>query len=82
MHYLDIEWHLNALPPERRLEALGLRMSLERTLRDGCPRGGALRVLMHEERMGDNLGRVSALTELAELHNSNATSRAQMEPFR
>ena len=37
---------------------------------------------MHEEKMGDNLGRVSALTELAELHSTNASARAQTEPFR
>ena len=35
--YLIIEWHLNALPSERRLAGLGLRLSIADTLRHGCP---------------------------------------------
>ena len=35
--FLLIEWHLNALPEERRLAGLGLRLSLAETLRRGCP---------------------------------------------
>ena len=36
-HLIIIEWHLNALPPERRLAGLGLRLTLSTLLREGCP---------------------------------------------
>ena len=34
--YLLIEWHLAALPEDRRLDGLSLRLSLQSILRDGC----------------------------------------------
>ena len=34
--YVMLEWHLNFVPPDRRLAALGLRLSFHTTLQQGC----------------------------------------------
>ena len=55
--YLNVEWHLSALPDERRLtEGMGLRLMLESTLR-AC-RPSRLKMTMNEDYLSLNVGAV------------------------
>ena len=68
--YLNVEWHLSALPDERRLtEGMGLRLMLESTLR-AC-RPSRLKMMMNEDYLSLNVGAVYGLSELARLHECN-----------
>ena len=52
VRYLTVEWHLNTLPSERRLEGFALRLSLQSLIDRGCQRSGKKgampRLLQHE----------------------------------
>ena len=62
VRFLQIEWHLNNLPAEKRAEGLALRKALGGLIEGGCPRSrrsaaGAAppaRHLLHEEFRGTN----------------------------
>lgn len=71
--HLIIEWHLNYLPPERRLAALALRLSLNSTLRNGCARPPTV---VHEEDWHNNRWKpVPGLTALVAAHNTERQPR-------
>ena len=76
--FFNIEWHLDALPADRRLEGLALRLALEPAIRACRPR--RLVQLMHEEFLPLNLGAVDGLSELARLHEKNGTSVGSPPP--
>lgn len=79
MHLL-VEWHLNALPPRKRLAALGLRHSLEHILAHGC-RSPPLAVA-HDEYGPNNFGSsVPGLWERTRLHNVSSASLAWDRTF-
>ena len=52
LSHLNIEWHLNMLPPERRLSALGLRLGFRGLLANGCAHPP--RVVEHDEFTANN----------------------------
>ena len=54
--FLVIDWHLNALPEDRRMAGLGLRHSLGATVRAACPGRPAL-LIEHEEFRPINFGK-------------------------
>lgn len=62
----QIEWHLNNLEAERRLEGIALRLALEPVMR-GCAQRRLVK-LMHEEYVFINDGVVKGLSELARGH--------------
>lgn len=74
VHLLVIEWHLNALPPERRLSGLGLRISLTRLLHDGCRAlTGTSPKLIHEGSGINNMQQaVPGLWDVLLNHNGTA----------
>lgn len=65
--HLIIEWHLNALPPSRRLAGLALRHSLDATLRDGC--ATPPRDIAHVEYTPNNGAPVEGLAQLVRAHS-------------
>lgn len=68
--HLLIEWHLNALPPSRRLGALAIRHALEPNLRAGCDEPPAF--VEHDEYSRNNFfEKVDGLWELALKHNDS-----------
>ena len=71
VHIFIIEWHLNALPPEKRLAALGLRMSVSTLLRTGCAAtADSAPIMVHEGAPTNNWEqRVPGLWEVAQFHN-------------
>ena len=59
VRFLQIEWHLNNLPANRRAEGLALRKALGGLIEAGCPRPAAgaersTRRILHEEYRGTN----------------------------
>lgn len=54
--FLHIEWHLNQLPEEQRLEAYGMRKAFKMLHRRGCATGPGVRprLLVQEEYRGMN----------------------------
>ena len=71
VHLFIIEWHLNALPPEKRLAGLGLRMSIATLLRMGCAAtANSAPIMVHEGAPTNNWEqRVPGLWEVAQFHN-------------
>ena len=62
--FLLVEWHLNALPPERKLEAVMLRNAFDKLLARGCFRPP--RLIIHDEDFLNNFGEpIPGLGELA-----------------
>ena len=65
--FVLIEWHLNALPPERKLQGVMLRNALEALLARGCLRPP--RLIIHDEDFLNNFGEpIPELGQLAERH--------------
>ncbi len=62
--FLLIEWHLNALPPERKLQGVMLRNAFDGLLTRGCFRPP--RLIIHDEDFLNNFGEpIPGLGELA-----------------
>ena len=76
VRYLHIEWHLDALPAERRLAGLGLMLSLHHQLRLSCSGTGATPpvLVVREESPNNNGLQVPGLQVLAEQHSADANS--------
>ena len=71
VHFVFVEWHLNALGHDRKLEGFALRHAFESLLRQGCPglNGGAQILVRHDEDRLNNFGEgVPGLRKLAKLH--------------
>jgi len=69
-NFLIIEWHLNALPPERKLEGVLLRNAFDRLLARGCFRPP--RLIIHDEDFLNNFGEsIPGLGELAARYQVN-----------
>ena len=67
-----VEWHLNGLETSKRLAGLGLRLSPEHTLRQGCGRSPRLLLLEQDEYAANNFGLpVPDLMSLALRHNAS-----------
>lgn len=74
--FLLVEWHLNALPPERRMQGVLLRNALDKLLARGCFRPP--RLIIHDEDFLNNFGEpIPGLGELAAryLVNRNLPNR-------
>jgi FkbM family methyltransferase len=69
--FLLIEWHLNALPPERKLQGVMMRNALEDLLARGCLRPP--RLVIHDEDFLNNFG--EPIPELGQLAARHAVSR-------
>ncbi len=71
--HLLVEWHLNALPPPRRLAGLALRLGFDELLKTGCAtgdRGGGPRVIVHDEfEVNNAFAEVPDLAEIQRKHN-------------
>ena len=68
--FLLVEWHLNALPPERKLEGVLLRNAFDGLLARGCVRPP--RLIIHDEDFLNNFGEaIPGLGELAARHKLN-----------
>lgn len=68
--FLLIEWHLNALPPERRLHGVLLRNAFDKLLERGCIRPP--RLIIHDEDFLNNFGEpIPGLGELAARYQVN-----------
>ena len=68
--FLLIEWHLNALPPERKLQGVMLRNALEDLLARGCFKPPKL--IIHDEDFLNNFGEpIPRLDQLAARHAAN-----------
>lgn len=68
--FLLIEWHLNALPAERKLQGMLLRNALDELLARGCVRPP--RLIIHDEDFLNNYGDpIPGLAELAARHTVN-----------
>jgi len=68
--FLLIEWHLNALPPERRLQGVMLRNALEDLLTRGCFKPPQL--IIHDEDFLNNFGEpIPELGQLAERYTAS-----------
>ena len=64
LHALIVEWHLNALPPARKLEGVLLRNAFDGLLARGCFRPP--RLIIHDEDFLNNFGEpIPGLGELA-----------------
>jgi len=68
--FLLVEWHLNALPPERRMQGVLLRNALDKLLARGCFRPPQL--IIHDEDFLNNFGEpIPGLSELAARYQVN-----------
>ena len=68
--FLIVEWHLNALPPERKLEGVLLRNTFDQLLARGCFRPP--RLVIHDEDFLNNFGEaIPGLSELAARYQVN-----------
>ena len=68
--FLIVEWHLNALPPERRLQGVLLRNAFDKLLARGCFRPP--RLIIHDEDFLNNFGEpIAGLSELASRYLMN-----------
>ena len=83
--HLFVEWHLNAISPPRRLQALALRHSLGSLLSGGC---AALRpgrpppIVEHDEDAGNNFGQaVPGLAGLQAQHQPTTRDYAETRPY-
>ena len=75
VRHLLVEWHLNALPPSRRLAGLGLRAAFDALLRDGCGRQDAWQI-EHDEYPENNLGEpVHGLADFCARKNTTKYTR-------
>lgn len=71
MHIIVIEWHLNALPPLKRLAGLALRLSIASQLKTGCEASvGSAPIVIHEGAPINNWEQiVPGLWDVALFHN-------------
>ena len=71
--HLLVEWHLNALPPPRRLAGLALRLGFDELLKTGCAtsdHGSGPRVTVHDDfDVNNEFADVPGLAELHRRHN-------------
>ena len=71
--HLLVEWHLNSLPPPRRLTGLALRVAFDELLTTGCATsdyGSGPRLIVHEDyEMNNEYADVPGLAELQRHHN-------------
>ena len=68
--FLIVEWHLNALPPARKLEGVLLRNAFDGLLARGCLRSP--RLIIHDEDFLNNFGEpIPGLGELAARYQVN-----------
>lgn len=68
LRFLIIEWHLNQLPPHKRISALAIRLSLHSLLQEGCETPPEL--IEHDEPWESNLMvAVPGLYKLASAHS-------------
>lgn len=68
--FLLVEWHLNALPPEQRLQGVLLRSAFDKLLARGCFRPP--RLVIHDEDFLNNFGEpIPGLGELAARYQVN-----------
>lgn len=80
IHFVLIEWHLNALRPAERLSGLGMLLSLEVMLRSGCPAPPVLQqVVPHANNEGVE---VPGLREAAKRHAASNRTRADRDIWR
>ena len=69
--FMLIEWHLNAMPPSRKLQGVLLRNALDGLLASGCKRPPQL--ILHDEDFLNNFGEgIPGLGELAARHQLRA----------
>jgi len=74
--HILIEWHVNAMPAERRLSGVGLRLALDDALAHGCPAGMKPRTVEHEVPFDTNGGlAVPGLPEEAVFHEPSGQQR-------
>ena len=79
VRYVLVEWHLNTLPAERRLDGLALRLALRGMIERGCGPHAAPRLLQHEEYRGTNFGSpVPGLFDEAVKHAGNGTTEGAL----
>jgi hypothetical protein len=69
--HLLLEWHLNSLPPSRRLRALAMRLSIDEHLEKGCGAANLKppRVAHDEFELNNRFAVVTGLDQLIEQHN-------------
>ena len=81
--HILVEWHLNALPAERRLTGLALRLAFDSLLSHGCTnRPTPVPVVQHDEDKLNNFGeRVPGLAELLQRHEPPDTAYKAARPF-
>jgi FkbM family methyltransferase len=66
--HLLVEWHLNSLPPSRRLNGLSLRTTLVDLLKQGCPNGRPEIIAYESYPPNNKWGDVPGLTDMAMDH--------------
>ena len=66
--HLLVEWHLNSLPPSRRLNGLSLRTTLVDLLKQGCPNGRPEVIAYESYPPNNKWAPVPGLTDMAMDH--------------
>ena len=76
IRYLHIEWHLDALPEEKRLAGLGLTLSIHHLLQASCTRANetAPALIVSEESPSNNGLHIPRLRALAKQHSADRRS--------
>ena len=76
IRYLHIEWHLDALPEEKRLAGLGLTLSIHHLLQESCTRAGETPpvLVVSEESPNNNGLHIPRLRALANQHSADRHS--------
>ena len=82
--HLLVEWHLNALPPPRRLAGLALRLGFDELLKTGCAtsdHGSGPRVIVHDDFDVNNAyAEVPDLAEIQRNHNGTWPAGCSKRP--
>ena len=82
--HLLVEWHLNALPPPRRLAGLALRLGFDELLKTGCAtsdHGSGPRVTVHDDfDVNNEFAEVPGLAELHRRHNGTWPAGCSKRP--
>ena len=66
--HLLVEWHLNSLPPSRRLNGLSLRTTFADLLKQGCPNGRPEIIAYESYPPNNKWAHVPGLTDMAMDH--------------
>ena len=79
IEFIQIEWHMFMLKPERRLASLGLRMSMADMLERGCPYHQKpwihpQRTIVHDEAQGNRHVAVPGLRDRLDFHAAENAS--------